>query len=86
MTLTSSATRIPTVVLYDIMHEAATRVRGTLVALQDQHPENADSYRQQRLAIADLVNAVDAVDADDRAAIQRITDELRAEFDKLNAA
>ncbi|GAA4484609.1 hypothetical protein [Microbacterium panaciterrae] len=83
MTLTSSATRIPTVVLYDIMHEAATRVRGTLVALQDQHPENADSYRQQRLAIADLVNAVDA---DDRAAIQRTTDELRAEFDKLNAA
>lgn len=83
MTLTSSATRIPTVVLYDIMHEAATRVRGTLVALQDQHPENADSYRQQRLAIVELV---DAVDADDRAAIQRTTDQLRAEFDKLNAA
>lgn len=83
MTLTSSATRIPTVVLYDIMHEAATRVRGTLVALQDQHPENADSYRQQRLAIVELV---DAVDADDRAAIQRTTEELRAEFDKLNAA
>ena len=82
MTLTSSATRIPTVVLYDIMHEAATRVRGTLVALQDQHPEDADSYRQQRLAIADLVNAVDA---DDRAAIQRTTEDLRAEFDKLNA-
>ena len=82
MTLTRSATRIPTVVLYDIMHEAATRVRGTLVALQDQHPEDADSYRQQRLAIADLVNAVDA---DDRAAIQRTTEDLRAEFDKLNA-
>ncbi len=83
MTLTSSATRIPTVVLYDIMHEAATRVRGTLVALQDQHPENADTYRQQRLAIVELV---DAVDADDRAAIQRTTEDLRAEFDKLNAA
>ena len=82
MTLTRSATRIPTVVLYDIMHEAATRVRGTLVALQDQHPEDADSYRQQRLAIADVVNAVDA---DDRAAIQRTTEDLRAEFDKLNA-
>ncbi|OZB85282.1 MAG: hypothetical protein B7X41_07605 [Microbacterium sp. 14-71-5] len=69
MTLTSSATRIPTVVPYDIMHEAATRVRGTLVVLQDQHPESAESYRQQRVAIADLV------DADDRAAIQRTTDE-----------
>lgn len=71
MTLTSSAMRIPTVVLYDIMHEAATRVRGTLVALQNQHPKNADSYWQPRLAIASLVSAVDI---DDRAAIQRPPD------------
>jgi hypothetical protein len=51
------------------MHEAATPRPRHLVVLQDQHLESAESYRQQRVAIADLV------DADDRAAIQRTTDE-----------
>jgi len=83
MTATNSPEHIPTVVLYDIMHEAATRVRGVLVALQDQDPEHAPHYRKRRQAIADLV---DSIDVDDRDAIARTTTDLRAEYDRLNAA
>lgn len=83
MTLTSSQTRVPTVVLYDIMTEAATRVRGALVALQDKHPENADAYLREDIA---LMDTVEAVDPDDRDAIARTTEALRAEFDRLSAA
>lgn len=83
MTPTTRHDRIPTVVRYDIMQEAATRLRGALVALQDQHPDRADELSARRLAIADLI---DAVDPDDRDAITATTEHLRTEYDDLTRA
>lgn len=83
MTPTTRHDRIPTVVRYDIMHETATRLRGALVALQDQHPDRAAQYQAWRLAISDLI---DAVDPDDRDAIARTTEQLRTEYSDLTGA
>ncbi|MGW9159293.1 hypothetical protein [Microbacterium sp. NPDC055665] len=83
MTPTSSQTRVPTVVLYDIMSEAATRVRGALVTLTDKHPANADTYLRADIALMDQVAAVDP---DDRDNIVRTTETLRAMYDQLSAA
>ena len=41
----SDAAQIPTVVLYDVMREAANRLRGELVHLEREHPELLPPYR-----------------------------------------
>lgn len=74
---------IPTVVLYDVMREAANRLRGELVRLADLHPALAEVYRLARL---DIVRRADAVDAHDRVAITAMDSAFRAELDELLTA
>lgn len=72
--------RVPTVVFYDIMHEAATRVRGVLVGLYDDGMIDQEQSLRAGLAVAEQV---DSVALDDRAAIIHMTDRLRAYFARL---
>lgn len=65
---------VPTVVLYDIMREAANRVRGRLVALEDAKTLSVD---QSRKAQRDLQDSVDKVDASDRVQVLTLTATLR---------
>ena len=79
----SDAAQIPTVVLYDVMREAANRLRGELVHLEREHPEDAGKYRQARFDVSDRA---DAVDARDRRAITAADAAFRAELAQLHAA
>ncbi|WP_296193789.1 hypothetical protein [uncultured Microbacterium sp.] len=74
---------IPTVVLYDVMREAANRLRGELVQLEREHPAEAADYRHARYSVADRA---DAVDATDRRAIAEADADFRAELAQLLAA
>jgi hypothetical protein len=82
MVSTTHAVQTPTVVLYDIMCEAANRVRGRIVRLHDENPSGAEGYKAQ---LIDLQDRVDAVDVDDRVAIAAMTTQLRSEYDGLLA-
>ncbi|MBS1908223.1 MAG: hypothetical protein JST33_17045 [Actinobacteria bacterium] len=74
--------RVPTVVFYDIMHEAATRVRGALVGLYDDGTIDQEQSLRAALAVAEQI---ERVPPDDRAAITHMTDRLRAYFARLEA-
>ncbi|MCB1299373.1 MAG: hypothetical protein KDB08_10395 [Microthrixaceae bacterium] len=67
---------------YDIMHEAATRVRGVLVGLFDDGVIDREQSLQASLLVAERV---DRVSPDDRAAIIDMTTRLRAYFARLEA-
>lgn len=74
--------RVPIVVFYDIMHEAATRVRGILVGLYDDGTIDQEHSLRASLAVAEQV---ERVPPDDRAAIIHMTDRLRAYSARLEA-
>lgn len=78
----TSGSRVPTVVFYDIMHEAATRVRGVLVGLYDDETIDQEQSLRASLAVAEQV---ERVPPDDRAAILHMTDRLRAYSARLEA-
>ncbi|MGN8027807.1 hypothetical protein [Microbacterium sp. 22242] len=78
----ASGSRVPTVVFYDIMHEAATRVRGALVGLYDDGTIDPEQSLRASLAVAEQV---DRVPPDDRTAIIHMTDRLRAYSARLDA-
>ncbi len=73
-------TLVPTVVKYDVMREAANRLRGRLVALEDARPDEATHFQQQRI---DVSRRARAVDAQDRAAIAKADAVFRAELAHL---
>lgn len=83
MMTTPNQVRVPNVVLFDIMTEAATRVRGALIALTDKYPANADTYLRADITLMDQIGAVNP---DDREQILTTTTALRAELDRLTAA
>ncbi|GLJ64910.1 hypothetical protein JOE53_001093 [Microbacterium laevaniformans] len=76
------ASRVPTVVFYDIMHEAATRVRGALVGLYDDGVIDQEQSLRASLAVAERV---DRVPPEDRGAIIHMTTRLRAYSARLEA-
>lgn len=78
----SQASRVPTVVFYDIMHEAATRVRGALVGLYDDGVIDQEQSLRASLAVAERV---DRVPPEDRGAIIHMTTRLRAYSARLEA-
>lgn len=56
---------VPTVVLYDIMSEAATRLRGTLIALGEAYQEGASEalrYAEQFQQAGDTAATAEALD------------------------
>ena len=71
---------VPTVVKYDVMREAANRLRGRLVALERANPTEAAFYLQARI---DVTARANQVDAHDRAAIAAADAEFRAELSQL---
>ena len=73
---------VPTVVFYDVMHEAATRVRGMLVGLYDDGTIDQERSLQASLLVAERV---DRVPPDDRAAIVHMTTRLRTYYARLEA-
>lgn len=75
-----AAALTPTVVLYDIMREAATRVSGELIGARYDDPARAEQLREQLYALQDRV---DSVDVDDRASIIAMTVELRERYERF---
>lgn len=72
----------PTVVLYDIMREAATRVRGEIIGARYDDPTGSAAYSAQ---LTELADRVDAVDVDDRDSILTMTADLREQYDRFTA-
>lgn len=83
MVSTTHAVQTPTVVLYDIMREAATRVRGEIIGARYDDPASAATFSAQ---LAALTDRVDAVDVDDRDRIIAMTAELREQYERFTAA
>lgn len=75
--------RTPTVMLYDIMREAWTRVRGELIGARYDDPTGAAGYTEQLRA---LDERVEAVDVDDRDSILAMTAELREQYERFTVA
>lgn len=76
---TSSDDLVPTTVLYDVMHETATRIRSVITRRYLEDKGHADRYIK---AQQDLLAAVDAVPVRDRDAILKMTAYLRNELEK----
>lgn len=75
-------TQVPTVVLYDVLREASTRLQGGILALADEHGGEAE--REQALTdIVAIRRRVDAVDPTDRNAIAALDAELREAYAAL---
>lgn len=74
---------VPTVVRYDVMREAANRLRGRLVALERAHADRSAFYLQARIDVTERANQVDP---QDRAAIAAADAQFRAELSELPTA
>lgn len=74
---------VPTVVLYDVMREAANRLRGRLSHLQDNRPQDGTELLQARI---DVTRRADAVDARNRVEIAAADRAFREELAQLPAA
>lgn len=82
MSTTTHATRIPLVVVYDVMRESANRLAGRIMAIADV--EGSDQAVAGALdQVREIRSRVDAVDVYDRDAIQRMDAELREAFSEL---
>lgn len=82
MSATTQTSRIPLVVVYDVMRESANRLAGRVLAIA--HVDDSDDVVAAAVReVREIRGRVDAVDANDLDAIQRMDAEFRAAYAEL---